>query len=106
MNDTALQNTLKQYLSKFTEHYEVFVKPYDQALLDEFGGCIHFCGRGDAFIASMCQSDNLYGIRSSQPDWNDVDLLIRSTLDNKIALLGLPEQYMPAEASTGIIVQK
>jgi hypothetical protein len=87
-----------------TEHYEAFVKPYDQALLDEFGGCIHFCGRGDAFIASMCESRNLYGIHSSQPDLNDVELLIRSTLGNKIALLGLPEQYVPAEANTGIIV--
>ena len=87
-----------------TEHYEEFVKPYDQALLDEFGGCIHFCGRGDAFVASMCESDNLYGIHSSQPDWNDVDLLIRSTLDKDIALLGLPEKYVPAEANTGIIV--
>lgn len=86
------------------EHYEEFVKPYDQALLDEFGGCIHFCGRGDAFIASMCESRNLYGIHSSQPDWNDVDLLVRSALDHNIALLGLPEKYVPADANSGIIV--
>jgi len=87
-----------------TEHYEEFVKPYDQMLLDEFGGCIHFCGRGDAFIASMCESHNLYGINSSQPDWNDMDLFLRSTLGNRIPVLGLPEEYLPDDVTTGVIV--
>ncbi len=86
------------------EHYEEFVRPYDQRLLDEFGGCIHFCGRGDAFIASMCQSRNLYGIHSSQPELNDVGLLLRSALGNGVALLGLPQEYVPEEATTGLIV--
>lgn len=87
-----------------TEHYETFVRPYDQALLDEFGGCIHFCGRGNAFIASMCQSRNLYGLHSSQPELNDVALLLRSTLPNRIALLGLPVEYLPCDVQTGVIV--
>jgi hypothetical protein len=73
-------------------------------LLDEFGGCIHFCGRGDAFIASMCEGQNLYGINSSQPDWNDMDLFLRSTLGNRIPVLGLPEEYLPDDVTTGVIV--
>lgn len=88
-------------------HYEEFVKPYDQALLDEFGGCIHFCGRGDAFISSMGECEHLYGIHSSQPDLNDVDLLLRSTVDRGIALLGFPQHYLTATGAghrTGIIV--
>jgi hypothetical protein len=87
-----------------TEHYEEYVKPYDQALLDEFGGCIHFCGRGDSFIQPMCHSQNLYAIHSSQPELNDVELLVRSTLDSGIALLGLPAEYLPSGCDTGVIV--
>lgn len=89
-----------------TEHYEAFVKPYDQALLDEFGGCIHFCGRGDAFIESMCHSRHLYAIHSSQPELNDVERLVRSTLARGIALLGLPAEYLPSGCETGVIVLK
>jgi hypothetical protein len=85
-------------------HYETFVKPYDQALLDEFGGCIHFCGTGNAFIASMCKSRNLFGIHSSQPDLNDVALLVESATSNQVALLGLPQQYVPGDLRTGVIV--
>jgi len=85
-------------------HYEEFVKPYDQALLDEFGGCIHFCGRGAAFIHSMCQSRNLYGINMSQPDWNDTPKAIALAAEHKLVMIGLAQQYVPAGARTGFIV--
>jgi hypothetical protein len=75
------------------EHYNEFVKPYDQKLLDEFGGCIHFCGRGNNFIKSMCTSKNLFAIHCSQPDLNDMDLLFKSAQSNKIVLLGLQKKY-------------
>ena len=86
------------------EHYETFVKPYDQSLLDEFGGCIHFCGNGSAFIASMCKSRNLFGIHCSQPELNDVELLIEAAASNRVALIGLPEVYVPDGLETGAIV--
>ena len=86
------------------EHYQVFVKPYDQALLDEFGGCIHYCGSGNAFIKSMCESSNLFGIHCSQPELNDMELLVESASSNGIALLGLPEEYVPDSLQTGVIV--
>jgi hypothetical protein len=86
------------------DHYEEFVKPYDQALLDEFGGCIHYCGKGDRFIASMCRSANLYGVNASQPELNDVGLLIESAHSNRLVLLGLREEFVPASIDTGAIV--
>ena len=89
-----------------TEHYEEFVQPYDQMLLNEFGGCIHFCGRGNAFIAPMCESQHLYGINASQPELNDMDLFLRSTLGNRIPVLGLPEEYLTKDITTGVIVLK
>ena len=86
------------------DHYEEFAKPYDQELLDEFGGCIHYCGKGDRFVASMCRSRNLFGVNSSQPELNDMQLLIESARDNKLVLLGLREEYVPAGLDTGVIV--
>lgn len=85
-------------------HYETFVKPYDQALLDEFGGCTHFCGNGDAFVPSMCESRNLFGIHASQPELNDVGRLIDSAVSSRTVLLGLPEAYLPDDMDTGAIV--
>jgi len=87
-----------------SKHYEEFVKPYDQMLLEEFGGCMHFCGKGDAFIASMCRSRNLFGVNCSQPHLNDMDLLTQSVLSNRQVLLGLPPSYLPAGLKTGVIL--
>lgn len=86
------------------QHYEEFVKPYDQAVLDEFGGCIHFCGRGTAFFRSMCESRNLYGIALSQPDWNDMNMVLSTAQDRRLVMVGLARQYVPANARTGFIV--
>ena len=85
-------------------HYEQFVKPYDQALLDAFGGCIHFCGRGDAFVRSMSRSRKLHGIHCSQPELNDMGTLIDIARLKQITLLGLPDTYVPAGARTGYVL--
>jgi hypothetical protein len=87
-------------------HYEEFVKPYDQALLDEFGGCIHFCGRGMAFIESMCQSRNLYGINMSQPDWNDSPKVLEIAARRRLVVVGLVAEYAPQGARTGFTLLK
>lgn len=87
-----------------SRHYEEFIKPYDQRLLDEFGGCIHFCGNGNAFTQSMCQSRSLFGIHSSQPHLNDMDALLESARTNRVVLLGLPPAYLPRDWRTGAIV--
>ena len=86
--------------------YDEFVKPYDQALLNEFGGCIHFCGKGDTFIKSMTESKNLWGINTSQPNLNDMPAMIKYCLDKKIVLVGLLENYIPKNANTGFIAIK
>lgn len=83
--------------------YDEFVKPYDQLLLNEFGGCMHFCGKGDTFIKSMCESKNLYGINTSQPHLNDMEQMLKLCAEHKIVLLGLPESYIPKGVKTGFI---
>ena len=86
--------------------YDEFVKPYDQELLNEFGGCIHFCGKGDTFIKSMTESKNLSGINTSQPDLNNMDVMRKYCSANKVVLVGLLEKFVPKDAKTGYIVIK
>jgi hypothetical protein len=69
--------------------FEEFIKPYDQRLLDGFGGgAIHFCGRGDHYIESMCRMPGMHAIAMSQPDYNDMEVIYRHTVDRGINLLG------------------
>lgn len=71
------------------ELYREFSMPYDKRLLDTFGGgAIHFCGRGDHYIADLCSLDGVYGINLSQPEYNDMETIYRHTVDKGIPLLG------------------
>ena len=88
------------------EQYQTFVKPYDQMLLDAFGGCIHFCGRGDQFIESMADSHRLYGINSSQPELNDMARLWQACQWNHLVLLDLKEEHLPPGATRGVTVRR
>ena len=86
-----------------SRHYEEFVKPYDQKILDEFGGGFHYCGKGDNFIEPMCACKNLHAINCTQPELNNVNKLIELTQSNRITLMGLHEKYIPENIKTGII---
>ncbi|HUT21297.1 MAG TPA: hypothetical protein VM366_19270, partial [Anaerolineae bacterium] len=70
--------------------FEEFIRPYDQRLLRTFGGgAVHFCGRGDHYIASMCEMEGVYAIAMSQPEYNDMERIYHHTVDKDIKLLGL-----------------
>jgi hypothetical protein len=72
------------------EMYDQFIGPYDARLLAEFsGGGIHFCGRGDHYIASASTIPGLFAIAMSQPEYNDMERIFRHTVDKGINLLGL-----------------
>jgi hypothetical protein len=84
-----------------------FVLPYDKELLDEFGGCMHFCGNGKPFIENLCRGNKkLFGVNSSQTHLNDMNRFIHLTLPNKIAILGLPKEYLSPDMRTGVILLK
>ena len=80
--------------------FDEFILPYDQRLLDEFGGgAIHFCGKGDHYIPSMAGLRGLHAINLSQPHLNDMEKVYRCTIDagleaqsGGIRLLGLDHQ--------------
>jgi uroporphyrinogen-III decarboxylase len=67
-----------------------FVEPYDQRLLDAFGGgAIHFCGKGSHYIHRIPAMRGVYAINMSQPDYNDMETIFRHTADRGIKILGL-----------------
>jgi len=71
--------------------FDEFVYPYDQRILDELGGgANHFCGRGDHYIARMSEMRGLYAINMSQPEYNDMEIIFRNTVDKGIKIVGLP----------------
>ena len=80
--------------------YSEFAAPYDGKLLAHFGGgAVHFCGRGDHYIDTLCALPGLYGVNMSQPHLNDMEVIYRSTVDKGIPLLAF--QAARAEADKG-----
>ena len=68
--------------------FDEFIKPYEQRLLDAFGGGgIHFCGCGDHYIESMSAMRGLSSVPMSQPQLNDMEMIYRNTVDKGIKLL-------------------
>lgn len=82
--------------------FEEFIKPYDQRLLSEFGGgAVHFCGRGDHYIASLSEVPGLYAVAMSQPHLNDMETIFRHTVDKGIPLIGLNRQAAERALASG-----
>ncbi len=89
-----------------TAQYEEFVEPYDQQVLDVFGGAIHYCGRGDQFVVSMADSRGLYGLHVSQPELNDVTTLLRVAQENRLIILDLGEAFLPEGIRAGVTLRR
>lgn len=65
-----------------------FIIPYDAPLLERYGGCVHFCGRGDHYIDRLARMKNMFGVQLSQPEYNDMEKVLAHTVDQGIPLLG------------------
>lgn len=96
----ALRNDSLMNLSE--EMYVEFVRPFDQRILDEFGGgMVHFCGRGDHFIRAMSEMRGYYAGNSSQPELNDMETIFANTVDKGINLIGLSGQWLGENMRSG-----
>jgi len=68
--------------------YDAFIRPYDARLLEALGGgAVHFCGRGDHYIAGCCAMPGMHAIAMSQPECNDMETIYRNTVDKGIQLI-------------------
>ena len=76
------------------EMFAEFIQPYDQLLLERCGGgAMHFCGRGDHYIAALCRTPNLYAVNVSQPELNDMETIFCHTVDRGIKLISLERKF-------------
>ena len=50
------------------------------------GGMIHFCGKGDHFISAVSEIEGLYAVDLSQPELNNMDVILNNTIDKNINL--------------------
>lgn len=84
------------------EMFDTFIRPYDQRLLSVFnGGAIHYCGRGDHYIASLSEMTGVNGVNVSQPHLNDMERIYQNTVDKGIPLLGLRRDAADAALARG-----
>ncbi len=84
------------------ELYEEYAAPYDGELLKRFGGgAVHFCGRGDHYIETLCSLPHLTGINMSQPHLNDMEKIYRNTIDRGIKLLAFDRARAERDKSRG-----
>jgi hypothetical protein len=82
--------------------FERFIKPYDGRLLATLGGgALHFCGRGDHYIRSASELPGLTAVNLSQPETNDMEVILKHTVDKGIAILGLPRDAAEAALARG-----
>jgi hypothetical protein len=76
--------------------YEEFGFVYDKLLLDYYnGGAVHFCGRGDHYIETLCGAEKLTAINMSQPHLNNMEAIYRATVENekKIKIISFSGEY-------------
>ena len=84
------------------EMFDRFVTPYDGRLLRQLGGgAIHFCGKGDHYIARAAALPGLTAINMSQPEYNDLGIILRNTVDRGLCLLGLSPDAAQAILTSG-----
>lgn len=82
--------------------FDEFIAPYDARLLAACGGgIIHFCGRGEHYIAAAAALPGLTGINMSQPEYNAMETIYTHTVDRGLALLDLPRFAVDAAQAAG-----
>jgi hypothetical protein len=79
-----------------------FIRPYDQRLLDHFGGgAIHYCGRGDHYLPLVAEMPGVTAINLSQPECNDMERVFEFTVDRGLNIIGLDGAAARAAVAAG-----
>lgn len=84
------------------EMFNEFVRPYDQRIMDTFGGGgIHFCGRGSHYIELLSEMDNVTNVPMSQPEYNDMEVIYQNTVDKGIKLISFSRKTAQEALESG-----
>lgn len=79
-----MSNTISRYLEDLE-----FSRPYDERLLNRYGGIVHSCGKVDHFVPLLPGIEGYHAFNLSQPHYNDMESIYRNTVDKGIPILGL-----------------
>ncbi len=79
--------------------YKEFAMPYDGELLEKYGGAVHFCGRGDHYIELLSSIPGLFAVQMSQPQYNDMEVIFKNTVDKGIKLLSFNKKVAEEQLS-------
>lgn len=71
------------------DNYLEFVKKYDAALLNRYGGIVHSCGKVDHFVPLLADIQGYHAFNLSQPSYNNMESIYQNTIDMNIPILGL-----------------
>lgn len=82
--------------------FDAFARPHDERILRKYGGCVHFCGRGDHFVESLCGQEGITAINMSQPELNEMETIYRATVDRGLRILGFPAAFASAAKERGV----
>ncbi len=82
-------------------NYLEFVKKYDAALLNRYGGIVHSCGKVDHFVPLLSDIKGYYGFNLSQPSYNNMEYIYQNTIDKNIPILCLERKTVELAASQG-----
>lgn len=82
--------------------YEEFVMPYDQRILRELTGGVHFCGRGDHYIEHVGALESISCVNMSQPHLNKMDAIYKHTIERGIPIIGMPEAEVLRAKEAGV----
>jgi hypothetical protein len=84
------------------EMFDTFVAPYDGRLLRELGGgAMHFCGKGDHYLPKATALPGVNAIHMTQPEYNDLEIVLRNTVDRGVCLIGLSADAARAALDSG-----
>jgi hypothetical protein len=83
------------------EMFDAFIAPWDGRLLRRYGGAIHFCGRGDHYLARAARLPGLTGINLTQPHLNNLETIYAHTVDRGLPLLGFDRATAEAALAAG-----
>ena len=85
--------------------YDEYAKPRDQRIISEFGGGVHFCGRGHHYVKHLSEIEGLTCINMSQPDWNDMDIIYKHTVDKGLIIFGMPTEEVDRATGAGRLLR-
>jgi len=86
LRDDSAMNLSPEYVAQF-------IVPYDQQLLEAFGGgAIHSCGRVDHWTHLLAGMKGVRAFNMSQPHLNNMEKVLRDTVDQGILLVHLDAQ--------------